>query len=542
MAEKPTSTVEDEAATQEESPEVPESSSGGGSEPEPINVAANLLTDEAKKEQEEESGKPIPDVPYSIVSEETLPQSTLGLKFSVPAESFQKELNRFYENLRKEVMLPGFRKGRAPLKLIRIRMGEDGDRDTMTEAATNVLRQEVLKRELKLVADPKIARWRIEDGEPLEFDVEFEVEPTVELESYKGLEVSVATQEVTDATVEGELERLRHNYGTQESAPKGTKISEETSIVIDLKVVGESGSELKHLGRTNWLVGNYRNDLPGELADAISGKNIGSVVEAMIPGKRTNRRGEEIQFNDKYVATIQEIKVAKLPELDDEFAKDLGEFDTLAELRDSIRESLDKREEERQRRESIARLLASLVEKNPLDPPRSMISRLQFQSVMEDSQSLHQMGLSLGDVVQDQNAYLSSRRDQAAFLCKQALLCTELARIEKLEVVDEDVEKAISDIAEREGRKALAVRARLEADKKLDTLRDELLQAKVNDFLLEHNTVKFEPAEPEEKKEEEAAEEEKKTKGKKAAVKKKPKKKAASKASPSKAKAKKGSK
>lgn len=498
MVEEPSAGAEGATATQDD-PEAAAVAAEPGTEqaarPEPIKIALDMLTEEAKKEAEED-GRPTEEIPYSIQAEETKPHSILSLKFQIEAADFRAVLDRFYTNLRKEITLPGFRKGRAPVKLIRIRMGSDADRDAMTDAATRVLREELLKRDLRPTADPHLVDWTLEDGAPLIFETEIEIEPKIDLQNYKGLSVTVETHEVAEAMVDSELERMRAQFATSESAPEGAKLAEGQIPLIDLKVTGQGGNELKHLDREAWLISDFKNELPPELAEKMIGLAVGETASAEIVSSRRNRRGEEVQYKDTFAATLRDIKVTRLPDLDDEFAKDLEEYDTLDELRASIRKDLEKMEEDRQRGESVAKVIEAIVENNPVDAPRSMIDQAQYRSMMNDSMQLSRMGLRIQDVVSDPGSYLTSQQSGAEFLVKRSLVMGKLAELEKLEVSDEDVEKEIAEIAERAGRKSLAIRAQLEADGRLDALSDQLLQRKVGDFLIENNSVQKVAAPP----------------------------------------------
>lgn len=500
--------------------------------PKPIAIERDALTAEAKEKAAEETGKPVEDLPYSVKNEESQPHSVLALTLEVPADTLAAELDRYYKSLRKEVTLPGFRKGKAPIKLLRIRLGKDGDKEAMHEIATNVARQETLKRELELVGDAQIVKWTLEDGQPLELEVHFEVQPTVELKKYKGLEVEVERIDFKPEMVDQELDRLRNQHARQESAPEGHKVQSGDAIVIDMTVTGKGGKELGHLGRQNLMIRDFNNELPAELADQVEGKKVGDEVSADIETERKSRRGETIRHTDTYTLALRDIKVTRLPELDDEFAKDLGEYDTLKDLRAGLEEQIRERIEQSRKQNAVGQLMAALVENNPVEAPHSLIGQAQYRSMMNDTMQLAQMGLRLEDVVQDSEAYMAQQHQQAEMMIKQGLIRAELAKVENLEVSEEDLDKEIERMAEEQGRKPLAVRAKLEADRQLDSLREELLQSRITDFLLEHNTVK--EVEPEKAEEEAGGEEEPKSGGK--AKPKKAAKKSASKKSAAKAK------
>jgi len=464
---------------------------------EPIKISAEALTAEAKKLMEEQSGKPVVDLAYKLVEQKPLPNAVQSLEFEVAAEVWSGEVACYYEKLRKEVVLPGFRKGKAPIKLIRIRMGEDADKDAMSEVATNVLRQEVIKQSMNLITDPQLVAWTIEEGKPLHFGIHAEIQPNIELKEYKGLEVEVEAKDSDDSAVDAELERLRNDFAVWESVAAGHKLTEGDSVVVDVTVTGDKGQELKHLGRENWLATNWKSQFPEEVAKALEGKSAGDIVEVSVTSQRESRKGDAIESTDKHTVKIRDIKQRKLPNLDDEFAKDTGEHQTLDELKAAIKKNLAEGDEGRKRAAAIAEITKSIIIKNPFDAPRSFIANERYRSIMEEEEYFRRMGLRLDQIIGDGQKYLAYKSAEASFRVKQAYIFSKLAEMEKLEVTDADLEKEIEQMAEKSGRKPLAIRAKLEAEKRLDGLKSQLLDRKLADFLIGNNKVKYvEPKTP----------------------------------------------
>ncbi|MFH0795313.1 MAG: hypothetical protein V2A74_14925, partial [bacterium] len=193
--------------------------------------------------------------------------------------------------------------------------------------------------------------------------------------------------------------------------------------------------------------------------------------------------------------TLKEIKTAKLPKLDDEFAKDLGDFKDLKGLRDHIRADLERQEENRQRDEAITRIHGKLVDLNPIRAPKTLVAAQQLDQLQGDSQMFRQMGMSFEDLGEEgTKSYLERRRGDAERAVKLHLILDKIAETEKLEVSDQDVEGEIKRIAEQAGRKPLAIRARLEAEKKLESFRHDLVVKKVADFLIANSKIEKKPA------------------------------------------------
>ncbi len=465
--------------------------------PKPISISGDLLTEEAKKEIKEQTGKPVKDIPYQVLNRETLKNSTLGLKFEVAAEEFKKQLDEYYEKLRADVVLPGFRKGKAPVKLIRIRMGNEGDQESMTQTATNVLRQEAIKEKLEIIGDARIVKWEIAESKPLQFEIYVEIEPKVVLSQYKGLKVEVETLEITDEMVENRIKALASDFATWEAAPAGHKLAEGDGVVVDVKVLGDKGQELKHMARENAMLTQYKAQVNEQIAEKMTGAEVGATIEAEIKQTRETRKGEKIESADTHQVTIKEIKIRKLAEINDELAKDLGKKD-LAELRSSTRKELEDSQAFQERSQALNRLTFEIIKQNPFDVPSSLIFSERYRAILRDEQELARMGLRLENVVQDADQYMHGQYHAAEGRIKQAYVFGELAKIEKIEVSDEDLEKEIALMAEKSGRKPLAIRAKLEAEKRLETMKNQLLDRKIADFIIANNTIeKVAPKAPE---------------------------------------------
>ncbi len=467
---------------------------------EPIPIDPEDLTEEARKQAEKKLNRKIEDLAYRVVEQESREGSLVALRLAVTRDVYLAEQEILLNDLRKEITLPGYRKGKAPLKLVQIRLGDEAVRDTVGSIAINLLRQEIAKQDFKMSSRPQVMGFTTPGTEQdeLTFEVEVEIEPEVDLKQYKDLSVEVEVQPINDEAVDDYLERLRRQNSVSESGGPDAVFKEGDELVVDVEVTNERGERLDHLCKTGQNVTDPTNELPGELGGQLVGKKIGESVAEKIKNTVTNRRGEEVTHEDTFTVSVRDIKVSRLPELDDEFAKDLGEHDTLADLKTALREELEKREEERRRVEALAKLFDQIIEKNPVPAPRSMIAAAQYDQIMRDSYQLSRLGMRLGDVVRDAEKYMHDQRDDAAQTVKRELLTLEIAKTEKLEVTDADVDKEIERMAEESGRKALAVRARLEANKELDGLRSRLERSKIADFLIEHNEIKNVPAKPKE--------------------------------------------
>ncbi|OPZ07787.1 MAG: Trigger factor [candidate division BRC1 bacterium ADurb.BinA292] len=464
----------------------------------PIQISRDDLTEEGRKKIEEQAKRPIPDFEYTLAHQENKEGSRLVLTFEVAREVYLGEQERLLSDLAKEVTLPGFRKGRAPLKLLQLRLGDDVVRDTVGSIATNVLRQEQAKQQYELLVNPQVIDYQEPDGAQgvLKLEIELELQPKVEPRQYTGFTVEVEEEPVTEEMVAEQLEELRRRNAVMEPAGEGDAVKESSWLKVDIEVTNEKGERLDHLCKTEETIYEIRHGLPEPIREQLVGKKLGETAEADVENIVTNRRGEEVRHTDHYKVTVREIRNEKVPELDDEFAKDLGEYDTLAALREAIRKQLEEREAERRRNAAAAAIYEKLLEANPVDAPRTMLAMQQYNLIMEDSYQLQRMGLRLDQVVRDTDEYMRAQEASALNRVKLNLLLEAIAKRESLEVGDADVDQEIAQMAEKSGRKPLAVRARLEAQKQLDQVKSNIERRKLVDFLLANNEVKYVPAKP----------------------------------------------
>ena len=479
---------------------VAESAAPAAAEPrqEPISIELEDLTEEGRKKLEEALHRPIEEIPATLLKKDKHPGSILHLTYQVSRTDYDAEQARLLRDLQKEAVLPGYRKGKVPLKLLQIRLGEDTKRDTIRSVATNVLRQENIKESLKLTVKPSIVEYAVPENveEPVSFEVEAEVEPTVEVSQYKGLSVEVEIHPVTDEAVAQRLEAMRRENAVVENAPEGAEVLAEDTLTLDSEVFGEQGQKMENMSKTGWSVYNITEQLPAAVAELILGKKVEETVEARVENKTTNRRGHEVVHEDTWKVTVKEIKRSRLPELDDEFAKDLGDYATLEDLKTKIRADLAEAETQREQNEAVGHIYHKLIELNPLDVPHSLVSAQAYQLIMRDRDQLARYGMRLEHVIHDPTQYMVEQENNAGEMVKIGLLLDEIAKKEELTVSDEDVDKEIEKLAEQQGRKPLAVRARLEASRQLEPFREQVKRQKLNDFLIANNTVEKVEAKP----------------------------------------------
>jgi len=431
----------------------------------------------AGAEEEEEK------VEYEIVEEKPRPGSVVDLKFKVPYKEYERKVNETFKELRRNVIIDGFRKGKAPLKLIQNRYRKEVERETLDFLAENTLLQIGKEKNQRIIrhfdrVDPEVV-----EGRDLVFSISLEVEPKIDPVGYDDIEITVDVHEIDDAAVEEEIQRIRDQAATFETV-EGIPYQPTFGVVIDIKVTDDKGNEIKELTREGLFLSRPEISLPEPVAAELRGKRPGESFTATVENERRSEGGIVTSQHDRYYVKIREVRRKVLPELNDEFVRDVSGFETLDELRREIRKQLQVREDERFRDEALEKIYEILFARNPFDLPQTLLGQTQAELLRQHLTELRLLGLSLEDLGEDPKEYILRSKGAAEKLLRIFLLEKAIAEKENITPTDEDINRAIEKRAEREGRRPLAIRARLEARREMDRFRDDVRYEMVRDFLL----------------------------------------------------------
>ncbi len=464
-----------------ETPTTPEAQPAAEAEPA---VAAEPTTATAEEQEQEKK------VPYEIIEKHPHEGSVVHYKVSVPREELDSRMEEMLKDLKSSVAIEGFRKGKAPRKLLEIRYGKDVKEDSVKTIAGNVSEQIVENEKLALVAEPDLHNWTAEEGQSVELTIEYEIRPEIDVVGYENLEVEVTEQNVTEEMVESRLAQLRESNAQFKSAGEDAKFNPGDAAVVDYEVLDEHGHRLERYTLENQLERDPMARFPKQITDQLVGLAAGQTITAEVESSHQTRQGQQRITKDTHKLTVREIKIKELPELDDDFAKDLGDFNSIGEVRDRIRKDLEARAESIMNDEALTKIQDKILEQNPFDAPRSVVAASTVNMVRQQSQRLAYAGVNLNQLSEDaQRRYVDATRVDAERGVKRDIMLANIARKENIEVTDEDVNQTIDRIAEAEGRRPLAIRARMERENRLDDLKGELLITKVNELLLSKTKI-----------------------------------------------------
>ena len=382
---------------------------------------------------------------------EKLEKNMAKLTIEASAEDFEKAIQKVYLKARGKINIPGFRKGKAPRKLIEKMYGtgvfyEDAANDLIPTAYAEALKD----CDLEIVSRPEINVTQIEAGKPFIFTAEVAVKPEVTLGEYKGVEVEKSDVEVTEEDINKEVDKERENNSrTIDVDDRAVENGDIIKLDFDGSVDGVPFEGGKAENYT--LTIGSGSFIPG-FEDQLIGTKIGEEKDVTVTFPEDYHEkslaGKEAEFKCK----VNAISVKELPEADDEFASEVSEFETLAEYKEDIKKKLTEKKEKAARAKKEAQAIEKAVENATMEIPDAMIDT-QVQSMMEDfARRMQSQGLSLEQYFQFTGMDVKKMHDQmkpeALKRIQNSLVLEAVAKAENIEISDEKVDEEIAKMAE----------------------------------------------------------------------------------------------
>ena len=382
---------------------------------------------------------------------EKLEKNMAKLTVEASAEELEKAIEKAYQKQKKQISIPGFRKGKVPRQMVEKMYG----REVFYEDAANELIPDAYDKALSeceedIVSSPKIEVVQIEAGKPFIFTATVALKPEVTLGKYKGVKIDKIDTEVTEEDVDAEIDRERENNArtiTVEDRP--VKDGDLTTLDFEGFVDGVAFEGGK--GENYPLTIGSGAFIPG-FEEQLIGAQIGKEVDVKVTFPEDYQakalQGKEAVFK----CTIKEIKEKELPEADDEFASEVSEFDTFAEYREDVKKNLAEKKEKdaKNRREEAA--LKAVVDEAKMEIPEAMLETQQRQMVDEFAQRITMQGLSMEQYFQftgtSYEQLAEQMKPQAEERIRARLVLEAVAGAENIEATDEDYEQELKTMAE----------------------------------------------------------------------------------------------
>jgi len=408
------------------------------------------------------------------------------ISVEIPADEVARETEVIIQKYQKVARLPGFRTGHVPASIIKQRFGEEVKSDVVEALVPKYFRREAEKQGLMPVSQPRVTDLHIHDSEPLRFKASFEVMPEIPVEGYKELRADRPEIVVSDEEVEQALDTVREQHATFTSVegrpladgdfaqasldgrPKEAQAPKDRNPVRMDEVLVEIGGQ---------------NTMP-EFSEHLRGASAGEerTFEVNYPEDASDKRLAGKTFS--YTVKIHAIKQKSLPELNDEFAKELGEFTSLDAVKQQIRENMEAEKRHTAEHEAKDKLVAELGKRNEFEVPESLVERQIDLRLERGLRALAAQGMKMEDMKKmDLPRLRVGQREQALQDVKSSLLLERIAELEKITVGDDELNQEVEALAKQTKQTPEAVRARLTQDGGLDRIRNRIRSEKALNFL-----------------------------------------------------------
>ncbi|HWR34660.1 MAG TPA: trigger factor [Clostridia bacterium] len=422
---------------------------------------------------------------------ENVSACTREVSIEIPADVVTRQTESVISKYQKMARIPGFRRGKTPATIIRQKFMEDIRTEVAETLIPKYFKEEAEKQSLVPVSQPRVTDLHIHDGEPLRFKATFEVMPEIEVSGYQELRPEPVVVTVTDEEVGQTLENIRQQHATYTNVEEDRPLQDgdfaQASFKGSAKTDGESPAEgeNKPVEMDEVLVEIGGSNTIAEFSENLRGAKAGEErnFEVTYPQDFSDQRlsGKTFQYQVK----IKGIKQKSVPELNDEFVKELGgEFTTLDELKAKIREGMQQEKEHQAEHQAKDKIVEDLVNKYQFDVPDSLVEQQIDVRLDRGLRALAAQGMKTEDLKKLDFARLrDGQREAAKREVKASLLLEKIADSEKIEVSDDELAREIEGIARQMNQTPEAIRARLTQDGAVDRIRDRIRNEKALEFL-----------------------------------------------------------
>jgi trigger factor len=411
------------------------------------------------------------EAPELTVSVEKPAAWSRRLKITVPAERIAREKKSAVERLSKRVKLPGFRQGRVPAAIMEKRFGPAIEQEAVEKVISDAYRQALESEGLQPISQGNVDNVNYEPGADLTFDVELEVRPEIELERIGGFNVMREQTPVGDQQIDDVLQRLREENAVWKTKEDATPVAGDMATV-EITPLDDATSAEPSKPRSYQIVIGEGQALPA-VEDAIITLKGGeeAVFEVDLPVNAEEPQGETKPH--RMQIRVVEVKEPELPALDDEFAKGLGDFESLAVLRDRIRDDLTRETEREAERGVRMQLIQQIIDANPFEVPQTMV-RSYLERVMPTRDGME------AERIEEARSQMWPAAEQ---MIRRSLVVERIADMEALHATPAEIEARVDEMAERMGRPRGEVMGQLRKAGRLEELDQELTEDKVFQYL-----------------------------------------------------------
>ena len=418
---------------------------------------------------------------------EKLENNTAKLTIEVEASKFDKAIQKAYQKNKNKFNVPGFRKGKVPYAMVEKMYGAAVFyEDAANELISGAYAQAAEESGLEIVARPEINVTQIEKGKPFIFEAEVTTKPEVKLGKYKGIKVEKADVTVTDEEVAEELDKVKEQNARLVAADdKAVEDGDQTTIdfegfVDGVAFEGGKGEDYPLTIGSHSFIDTFEEQLIG--------KKVGEEVEVNVTFPENYQAKELAGKPAMFKVTIKEIKVKEYPELDDDFAQDVSEFDTLDEYKEDIKKNLTEKKEKEAEAEKESKVIEAIVNDAEMDIPEKMVEAQAEQMLEEFAQNIAMQGISFEQYLQFTGATVDQMKEQvkpqAQARVESSLVLEAVVKAENIEATEEEVEEEIKEMAGRYNMEADKLKGLL-TDSDKENLKKDICARKAAKFVVD---------------------------------------------------------
>lgn len=430
-----------------------------------------------------------------IISEKKLENAKIELQIEVPQDRVDLEYKNVFKNIQLNAKMDGFRKGKAPMDMVERRFLDLANQEVAENLLRSVYVDVMTEKDFKPVSQPSFDFENISRNKPFAFKATFEVFPTIELANYKGLSVQERDCKITDADIDKEIEGMRERNATISKKESGSAVENGNLVKMKLKRIDNvEESEIEKLEYKDYtiIVGKSKDEYTFD--KDLLGMKAEEEKEVKIKYPKDYSVKELAGQSVTYKIKTDEISTMDLPALDDDFAKDLGTYESLNDLKSSIRKDIEKYVSDISTAESKRKLIAEIIQNSKFDIPMSMIEKevqAIFGRVQERtgyfSQDINEFAAVAG---MDAENFSEKLKEEAIQNIKSTLILTEIVKKEELKVKEEKYKEIIETISARNNKSIAEIEKIIEENNSRENIESELLLESARDLVYSSATVK----------------------------------------------------
>jgi len=429
------------------------------------------------------------------VSVEQLSQVRRKVHVEIPRETVTRELDKAYRQLSRTVRIKGFRPGKVPLAILKRQYGSEVQNETGLQLIKDTVTEALKQGEIEAASDPRLDREPLLEGEPFRYSVVVEVKPDITVKDYGKIPVRRKQVQVTDGEVDVQLELRRQAGGFLRTLGEGRPIRQGDHVLVDFKSFAGTrpvpGGEAKGY-QLEVGAKRFNSEFEEKLLGAVKGEQRNIEVPFATDHPNKNLAGKTVRFE----VVVKDVMERLVPELSDEFARTMGTVQTLGELRQLIREQLEKQKAKATDAEVRQQLVDELITRHPFEVPYGMVERELHSMVETIRYRLAAQNMTLEQAGVREETFKQQNRDRAERSARANLLLERLAAEQRLVVSDEELEEGLLQSAKELNRPIDKVKDFYAKNNLIEPLRRQLLEDKVVKLLLDQALITEVPPDP----------------------------------------------